>query len=69
MSRRLTLPFPVLAVLVLAAPVSAENFRYNSYLGQVPPELTSEAEHWLSTGEKVTLAQLRGKVVWLQYHF
>jgi hypothetical protein len=67
MHRRALLLGLLLAGLVV--PAEAETFRFHSYLGQVPPELSSEAEHWLSGGERITLAQLRGKVVWLQYHF
>lgn len=41
---------------------------WKSFLGEKPPELVFEAEWWINT-EPLTLEELRGKVVWLQYHF
>ena len=42
--------------------------RMKSFLGERPPELVFESEWWINT-EPLTLEKLRGKVVWLQYHF
>lgn len=42
---------------------------YESYLNRVPPELVSETSHWVNTNHPLTLANLRGKVVWLQFNF
>ena len=40
-----------------------------SFLGQTPPEIVSEDEHWLEIQPPVTLAALKGKVVWLQFNY
>jgi hypothetical protein len=47
----------------------AQRLNHDSYLGKAPPELTSQPDHWLGWHEKVTLADLRGKVIWLQFNF
>jgi hypothetical protein len=41
----------------------------NSYLGKIPPEIVADEGHWLGTARPVTLAELKGKVVWLQFNF
>ena len=38
-----------------------------SYLGKAPPELVSEKGQWLGTDKAWTLADLKGKVVWLEF--
>ena len=38
-----------------------------SYLGKEPPELMSEKGQWLGTDKAWTLADLKGKVVWLEF--
>ena len=40
-----------------------------SFLGKTPPKIVAEDEHWLGTQPPVTLAALKGKVVWLQFNF
>jgi hypothetical protein len=40
-----------------------------TFLGAAPPELASEPGQWLGTAPPVTLAGLRGRVVWLQFNF
>jgi hypothetical protein len=40
----------------------------NVYRGSRPPELTSSGT-WINSGEPLTLASLRGKVVWLEFSF
>ena len=42
---------------------------HKSFLGRRPPELVSTTEHWLGWNERLTLAKLRGQVVWLQFNF
>lgn len=57
-------------VLVLAAaggPPEPDRHR-KDLVGQPPPELVGAGEHWLA-GPPVTLAGLKGKVVWLQFNF
>ena len=39
------------------------------FKGQMPPELVSSPRHWVNTSGGVTLDDLRGKVVWLQFNF
>ncbi len=38
-------------------------------MGQTPPELTFQKEHWLGKTPGTTLADLKGKAVWLQFNF
>jgi hypothetical protein len=47
----------------------AQTYNHNSYVGKEPPELVSRTEHWLGWHEKVTLSDLKGRVVWLQFNF
>ena len=38
--------------------------------GQIPPELRSQAAHWVNRkAGRLTLKSLRGKTVWLQFNF
>ena len=39
------------------------------FMGNSPPELVSQDEHWLTKSPPVTLAGLKGKVIWLQFNF
>lgn len=39
------------------------------FLGKSTPELESKKEHWLGKSEPVTLAGLKGRMVWLQFNF
>jgi hypothetical protein len=48
---------------------SAQQLNHNSYLNKCPPEIRSQQQHWLGWDKKVTLADLKGKVVWLQFNF
>ena len=38
-----------------------------SFLGKAPPELVSEKGDWVNASDAVTLAKLKGKVVWLEF--
>jgi len=38
-----------------------------SYLGKQPPELVSEKGQWLGADKAWKLADLKGKVVWLEF--
>lgn len=38
-------------------------------LGQVPPEIVGERNQWMGKSPPVTLAEFKGKVVWLQFNF
>jgi hypothetical protein len=40
-----------------------------SFFNEAPPELVADKDHWLGTAAPVTLAKLKGKVVWLQFNF
>jgi hypothetical protein len=48
---------------------AAQRFNHNSYIGKEPPELVSRTDHWLGWHDKVTLNDLEGRVVWLQFNF
>ena len=39
------------------------------FLGEFPPELICQKEHWLVKSEPVTLTAMKGKVIWLQFNF
>ena len=58
-----------LAACVVTGPVQGQKHDRNSYLGKNPPEIVSEKEHWIGTANRLTLAQLKGKVVWLHFNF
>lgn len=46
---------------------AAQDRKYrNSYLGKAPPELAGE---WLNVKEPLSLAKLKGKVVWLEFSY
>lgn len=42
---------------------------YKAFLGSVPPELLSNREHWSNSDQLITLAGLKGNLVWLQFNF
>ena len=41
----------------------------HSFLGKVPPEIVSARDHWIGAREPLTLAKLKGRVVWLHFNF
>ena len=47
----------------------ARKHYFRSFLGQKPLELETEPRHWVNTEEKLTLQQLHGEVVWLEFNF
>jgi len=60
-----------IALLLLAACVRApqDDFSAASFKGKAPPEIVSDAGHWLNATEAVKLEKLKGKVVWLEFGF
>jgi hypothetical protein len=40
-----------------------------SLVGSPAPELISENTHWLGNSVPQSLAQIQGKVIWLQFNF
>ncbi len=42
---------------------------FKSFKDRAPPELISLRSHWVNADGVVTLKQLEGKVVWLQFNF
>jgi hypothetical protein len=46
-----------------------QKFNHNSYIGKEPPEIVSRKEHWLGGREQITLNDLKGRMVWLQFNF
>ena len=58
---------PALLALILVAAQS--DFMANSYKGKAPPELKTEASQWMNVQAPLTLAGLKGKVVWLEFGF
>ena len=55
------------ALLFLAGAQEPQNLG-NSYLGKAPPELSNPGAKWLNS-EPLTLAKLKGKVVWIEFGF
>ena len=47
----------------------ARKHYFRSFLGKKPVELETEANHWVNSEDKLTLQQLHGKVVWLEFNF
>jgi len=42
----------------------------DSYIGKAPPELAmAKGARWLNTKKPVSLSQLKGRVVWLEFSF
>jgi hypothetical protein len=58
----------LLALAAFAAPAQ-DDFSAGSFKGKTPPELVSEAGHWINATEALALEKLRGKVVWLEFSF
>ena len=69
MFRKLTAVCALLLVGSVGGTTVAQLHNHNSYLGQRPPELVAQREHWLGWSEPVTLEELKGQVVWLQFNF
>ena len=66
--RRGIVLFVMLLVCASAYAEKRQTLR-KSFLGKAPPEIVAEDNHWLGTQPPVTLAALKGKVVWLQFNF
>lgn len=60
--------FAVLALLA-AACGQEEKIYTNSYKGKAPPELEIKKENWINAKEAPRLADLKGRVVWLEFSF
>jgi hypothetical protein len=41
----------------------------NSYKGKEPPEITIPENGWINAKKPITLAGLKGRVVWLEFSF
>ncbi|HLF93635.1 MAG TPA: hypothetical protein VJB14_09235 [Planctomycetota bacterium] len=59
----------MIAVLALGLIAAQGDFMANSYLGKAAPELAGDAGQWLNSKTPLTLAGLKGKVVWLEFGF
>lgn len=46
-----------------------EEILRKSFRGKSPPEIVSNSGHWLGTSPPTALADMKGKVVWLQFNF
>jgi hypothetical protein len=68
MRRALKLCFAALAIGLFSSVAYGQRHDRNSYLGQTPPEIVSEREHWAGTVPP-SLAELKGKVVWLHFNY
>ena len=57
-----------MAILAAAAFAAQDDFDANSYKGKALPELVSGAGQWINS-KALKLADLKGKVVWLEFGF
>ena len=62
------MPKWLLAALLSALSAAQDQNLGNSYLGKAPPELIGDKEQWLNS-EPLSLAKLKGKVVWIEFGF
>lgn len=51
-----------------AQPMGGSAKYFNSYVNQTPPELAATGA-WINSQENLSLAALRGRVVWLEFSF
>ena len=51
-----------------AKPMARSGKNFNNYMNQTPPELAA-AGAWINSQETLSLAALRGRVVWLEFSF
>jgi len=58
----------LLAVVLLGLLAPQDQNLGNSYLGKAPPELIGGKEQWLNS-EPLSVAKLKGKVVWIEFGF
>ena len=68
MRRSLKRCVAVVAICFFSSLAGAQKHDRNSYLGETPPDIVAEKEHWAGTAPP-SLAQLKGKVVWLHFNF
>jgi hypothetical protein len=64
----LKLPVATLVACLFSGLAPAQKHDRNSYLGETPPDIVSDKEHWAGAAPP-SLAQLKGKVVWLHFNF
>ena len=55
--------------LLLGGLALAQDDEQKKFKGKVPPELNVEAKNWLNAKKPVKLADLKGRVVWLEFSF
>ena len=58
-----------LPLLSAAICLAGDKLYSNSYKGQAPPELQSAKEDWINAPKSITLKELKGKVVYLEFGF
>jgi hypothetical protein len=58
----------VVAVVLALAACGGKDLRQRELMGEVPPSLDGTAVTWLNT-DALSLASLRGKVVYLEFGF
>ena len=46
-----------------------EQVHSNSYKGKAPPEIEIEGKNWINAKKPPKLADLKGRVVWLEFSF
>ncbi len=61
----------LIMLAVMAAGVAAQDAKMysNTYKGKAPPELTMTKEHWITSKQALSLAKLKGRVVYLEFGY
>lgn len=57
------------AAILLAGLAFAQDGDTESFKGKTPPELEIEGKNWLNAKKPPKLAELKGRVVWLEFSF
>lgn len=67
--RRTSLAMLLAAGVSCCASAEDREVLRRSFLGRPSPELVFQEEDWLGESRSTSLAELKGKVVWLQFNF
>ena len=59
----------VVLTFILGHSGRADPYRFTSFQGRTPPELIGKSAHWINSKKALTLKDLRGRPVWLQFNF
>jgi hypothetical protein len=69
LQRTATIVLLLTAVCISGVSAQDREILRKSLLGKARPELVLQKERWLGKSPATSLAELKGKVVWLQFNF